>query len=124
MEKEQIIKALECCASEENIYTACPIDEKIKDDCECGKFMARNALALIKELTEENKRIWSAFLGECNLSKCNREKEIKADIFQKIRFELTMYSGTYMNKSTIRLFDLYNLLDRVESEILNAGGTL
>ena len=57
MEHKDIIKALECCASEEYICTQCPIDEKIKDDCECGKVVARNALALIKELTEENERL-------------------------------------------------------------------
>ena len=57
---EQIKKALECCASEEYICTQCPIDEKIKDDCECGKVVARNALSLItsheqriKELTAD-----------------------------------------------------------------------
>ena len=57
---EQIKKALECCASEEYICTQCPIDEKIKDECECGKVVARNALALvnsqeqrIKELTAD-----------------------------------------------------------------------
>lgn len=61
---EQIIKALECCASEEYICTQCPIDEKIKDDCECGKVVARNALALItsqeqrvKELETESERL-------------------------------------------------------------------
>ena len=57
LNREQILKSLECCASEEYICTQCPIDEKIKDDCECGKVVARNALALIKELTEENERL-------------------------------------------------------------------
>ena len=65
---EQIKKALECCASEKYICTQCPIDEKIKDDCECGNVVARNALALInsqeqriKELTEEfeKERTWA-----------------------------------------------------------------
>ena len=57
LNREQIIKALECCASEEYICTQCPIDEKIKDDCECGKVVARNVLSLVKELTEENERL-------------------------------------------------------------------
>ena len=59
--REQIIKALECCASEEYICTQCPIDEKIKDDCECGKVVARNALALIKELTQANEQLSESY---------------------------------------------------------------
>ena len=57
LNSDQIVKALECCASDEYICNQCPIDEKIKDDCECGKVVARNALALIKELTEENAKL-------------------------------------------------------------------
>ena len=47
-------KALECCGGIINDCRQCPIDEKKKDDCECGTFLAQNALSLIKELTEEN----------------------------------------------------------------------
>ena len=57
LDREQIVKALECCASNDFICDQCPIDEKIKDACECGKVVARNALALIRELTEENERL-------------------------------------------------------------------
>lgn len=39
----------------------------------------------VRELREENERIWTAFLGECHLTKCTREKEIKADTAQKMR---------------------------------------
>ncbi len=57
LNRDQIVKALECCASDEYICNQCPIDEKIKDDCECGKVVARNALTIIKELTEENAKL-------------------------------------------------------------------
>lgn len=53
LNREQTIKALHCCSSEEYLCEQCPIDKKTKDACECGKVAARNALALIKELTEE-----------------------------------------------------------------------
>lgn len=53
LNQEQIIKGLECCASAENKCEECPINQKLKDDCKCGEFLAKNALELIKELTEE-----------------------------------------------------------------------
>lgn len=58
---EQIMEALECCASEKYICTQCPIDEKIKDDCECGKVVARNALALIKQLTQAHEMLSESY---------------------------------------------------------------
>ena len=70
MEREQIIKALECCASEECVCAQCPIDEKIKDDCECGKLVAKNALYLIKELTVE----LDAMRGAANSYKMHNER--------------------------------------------------
>lgn len=73
---EQIIKAFECCTSEKYICEQCPIDEKIKDDCECGKVVARNALSLIKELTEDNE--WSAkliFEADKKIAKLTEENE-------------------------------------------------
>ena len=57
LDREQIIKALECCASPEYLCEECPIDQNKKDDCICGQFLAKNALAIIKELTEENERL-------------------------------------------------------------------
>ena len=57
MTKEEICKILECCSSPEYRCNECPIDQKKKDDCECGTFGMGEALTLIKELTEENKKI-------------------------------------------------------------------
>lgn len=53
MTKEEIRKVLECCSSPEYRCNECPIDQKKKDDCECGTFGMGEALALIRELTEE-----------------------------------------------------------------------
>ena len=57
MEKEQIIKALECCIQfcdhgNMAVCKECPLKE-----CRCSVEMPKNALALIKELTEENERL-------------------------------------------------------------------
>ena len=81
LKRDQIIKALECCASEEYVCAQCPIDEKIKDDCECGKLVAKNALSLIKELTAENKLL-NVELGNANseiLRLIDREKELTVE---------------------------------------------
>ena len=49
MEREQIIKALECCISGDDC-TICPLFNE--QSCPC--VLNENALSLIKELTEEN----------------------------------------------------------------------
>ena len=64
MEKEQIIKALECCS---------------KDDCDncpnnfgnCYSNLAKDALALTKELTKENERLSTA------LANYDRQTEVR-----------------------------------------------
>ena len=60
MEREQIIKALECCGGEHPCGEEC-FGHDIKGISECTRILAQNALALInsqeqriKELTEEN----------------------------------------------------------------------
>jgi hypothetical protein len=54
MEKEQIIKALECCAKERADCNECPLDGVTS----CfSRVILENALSLIKELTEENERL-------------------------------------------------------------------
>ena len=56
---EQIIKALECCSSSDGVYaceSGCPYWGGCYDTCPCTEdtnFIIKNALALIKELTEE-----------------------------------------------------------------------
>lgn len=55
MEKEQIVKALECCAATSaEACRECPVDQSIKDDCRCCSFLAGNALGIIRE---QEKRI-------------------------------------------------------------------
>lgn len=50
MEKEQIVKALECCAATSaEPCRECPVDQSIKDDCLCCSFLTGNALGIIRE---------------------------------------------------------------------------
>lgn len=57
MEKEQIIKALECCGSViDGHCSECPC---IDDEIGCSIRLHKSSLALIKELTEENEKLKS-----------------------------------------------------------------
>lgn len=110
MERENIIKALECCASPEGRCDECPIDQRHKDDCECGRFLVQNALARIKELIEENERL-TTYLDEhfpkciyqydgevqeyCVLAPCGQfktiaefQKQIESDTVRKMQERL------------------------------------
>lgn len=59
---EQIIKALECCASGSGISaceSGCPLWDKDKPECiDDSEYILKLALALIKELTEENEKLY------------------------------------------------------------------
>lgn len=52
LNREQIVKALECCISGDDC-TICPLC----DEQSCPCVLNENALSLIKELTEENERL-------------------------------------------------------------------
>lgn len=56
-DKEQIIKAWECCGSTTYRCDECPIDQQKKDDCICGGYLAQCTLALHRELTKENEML-------------------------------------------------------------------
>lgn len=54
MERDNIIKALECCITDSCF--SCPYDN-VGVYSQCMPILLENALTLIKELTEENKRL-------------------------------------------------------------------
>ena len=56
LNREQIIKALECCISEVK-QDDCPCDACPYKDNGCNRNLLPDALSLIKELTEENERL-------------------------------------------------------------------
>ena len=77
MDREQIIKALECCCDGWCIRDGCPLHKDEDDNInKCTSELSKNALSLIKELTEES-RIAN---GEAYAYKlhCNRlEQQVK-----------------------------------------------
>ena len=54
MTDNEIIKALKCCASKENLCDECPVNKSLKDNCECGMYIASECLSLINRLTHRN----------------------------------------------------------------------
>ena len=54
LNREQIIKALDCCLVESNC-TGCPLHHQYETDC--LKYAGKKALSLINELTEENESL-------------------------------------------------------------------
>lgn len=50
LNRDQIIKALECCGTENKCCSSCPL---AKDYSPCSKTMANNALALVKAQAED-----------------------------------------------------------------------
>jgi hypothetical protein len=114
LNKEQIIKALECCASEKYICEQCPIEQKIKDDCECGEVVARNALALIKELTEENERLRAEKEAE-NKELFHRWKKIADETADR-------YEGLYQDaKKSLVASTVRNMQERLRARRVSYG---
>ena len=112
MEREQIIKALECCTTEETCEN-CPLSKAKTGYAMCN--IDKKAFELIKELTEENAR----------LSFFNEEKA------EAVRYEaITEYKKSiidyYSNDSRYDrpnahtlLIRLFSLLEEKAKEILN-----
>ena len=53
MDKNDVIKALECCAAPVMNCDECPVDKAKKALCECGTYLAGEALKVIKRYAEE-----------------------------------------------------------------------
>ena len=90
-EREEIIKALECCSVWENC-DGCPYRNSVA--LGCTSKMMRAALALIKELTEENERLHASCteLTQCCTKfetlykiECKRVDTVKADAVRKMQ---------------------------------------
>lgn len=60
----QIKKALLICGTADSrACKECPVDQKLKDDCQCGTFLAKKAFDMIEKLELELQAV-STILGE------------------------------------------------------------
>jgi predicted transcriptional regulator len=88
MDREQIIKALECCKSPK--LTKCNGCPREQEDGHCMYRLTADALALIRELTEENERLRAEVsVKKKLLVRCSELVEhIQADTVRKMQERL------------------------------------
>ena len=125
MEREQIIKALECCTNAEQCCDDCILLE----DRNCGVHLLKNALSLIKELTEENERLIGAVKQYEEERKYHFEmsRKLNADTVRKMqeRLKQAICDNTYpdFNKDgkPINVWKAttgYDVIDQIAKEMV------
>ena len=135
LNREQIIKALECCAyggdatkTQVEVCLPCPYF----NEGNCTDILKENALSLIKELTEENERLRGCVKSKEEVEAIMRAtyeplvKEILkeqidkaiADTLSELKNRLTREIGTYLGISIIRVEDMFNLIDKIAKEMI------
>jgi hypothetical protein len=115
LNREQIIKALECCTSEVTIEfncTACPYIGK-----GCNSVVMRDALSLIKELTEENERLRAEVsVKKKLLDKCvDLEDKVKACTVKKMQ-EMVYEFADDLN--TIDAYIIKEMIDQIAKVLI------
>lgn len=95
LNRDQVVKALECCASPTNMCKDCPMPEEVKDDCRCMETISRNALALIKELAEENKAISDRYAIQV-VTAIELDKQVQklTEENERLRTQVEMWKST------------------------------
>ena len=92
LNRDQIVKALECCVSGYCFRDDCPLCERGGDDDikKCTTELAKNALALIKELAEENERLRTQVEMWKSTAYCEKDRgeSTKADTVRKMQEEI------------------------------------
>lgn len=90
MERDDVIKALECCHKEDGVLCEkCPY-AKAENGVYCANRLLRDALALIRELTEENDQlrldveVCGAELSRYTENVAKMVEETKADTIRKM----------------------------------------
>lgn len=76
MTDNEIIKALECCCSEEVQCRNCTLPQNVKDGLECGTVIAKECLDLINRQKAENEHLQD-LLVEANAEIAKQETEIE-----------------------------------------------
>ena len=139
LNREQIIKALECCISGDDC-TMCPLCEV--QSCPC--VLNEDSLALIKELTQaneqlsesydhlektkdevlserarlvwENERLMKERIALGDIVSIARD-QAKADTVRKMQDMVTMHFGTYTQNDTVKILDVFKMLDQIAKEM-------
>jgi len=127
---EQIKKALECCnVAEVAFCDQCPYSHLIEyaDDELCSQKMARDAIALIDRLLKANDDLTEVvFKKEDLMQKIATERNwysdrayaVGYDALKSVRTKLAMHFGTYLATDTIKVTDMFALVNKFSEEAL------
>ena len=124
--RDEIIKALECVSGAFVKCKECIYYHERRLFPECRELAAKSALALIKELAEENERSKSVeftcgFIKPHKVLECPIFDEIartKTDTLQEIKTRFTMRYGTYTDKDMTPITEVFRLLDQIAKDML------
>ena len=114
MERNEIIKALECISRTEDVLCEGCSYRKY-DGLACHRIGAKNALALIKELTDENERLSQSLANSKSIlanSKADTVRKMQERL--KARYKLPTSNEAY----TITPFHLHEFIDQIAKEML------
>ena len=106
LNREQIVKVLECCLADRVICNDCPIQK----ECESTPFdatLARYALALIRELTEENERLRNRVTATIILTDKDAER-IKKECLERVELDIKAIQSDTVRKMQERLKNAFN----------------
>jgi hypothetical protein len=133
LNREQIIKALECCTSGHcYIGEGCPLadmDDYDDDITKCTSELSEHALALIKELINDKAELKHQIQEEIVEDDINLFDEYtrmlhegirkaKANTVQQIQLKMAMHYGTYTDKDMTPITEVFSLLDQIAKEML------
>lgn len=139
LNREQIIKALECCTKPEvGACGKCPIYPFSLNmtETECMETAIRNALAIIKELSEENERLRIALNTDISIVRLSRGDgktqylrevarvkidAVRSDTVRKMQDSIAVHFGTYTTEDTVKVLDVIRVIYKLGEELLNEG---
>jgi hypothetical protein len=115
MNDNEIIKALECCSLNINVCDYCPIDQKNKDNCNCGMLLTQCSLDLINRKTAEIERLKGSIMAGAEVVRAV-EQELKTAKVEAIkefaeRLKEKRDGGTYP-------YVLVNVIDNLVKEMV------
>lgn len=128
LNREQIIKALECCETGRAVSCEkCPmLNIETSDDVVCSEMLARYALSLIKELTEENEAWQQRLISQeekadkayhdlaCEVEDLRAENERLRDTAYRLECEVHRERANTVRKMQERLFEEFLLIARCQ----------
>lgn len=126
LNREQIIKALARCCDQTKECHGCEFKGMYGEELYCFDYIKQNALALIKELTEENERLKSVeftcgFVKPHKVLECPIFDEIartKADTVRKMQERLKEHFDTYTDEGEATALYMRKLIDQIAKEML------